>query len=36
MVDLGRPGAALVAALPAERRQRLPRLAEKWRLHPGV
>lgn len=36
MVDFGRPGVALVAALPAERRQRLPRPAEKGRLHPGV
>jgi len=36
MVDFERPGVAMVAALPAERRQRLPRPAEKGRLHPGV
>jgi len=36
MVDFGRPGVALVVALPAERRQRLQRPAEKVRLYPGV
>ena len=36
MVDFRRLGVALVAALPAERRQQLRRPAEKGRLHPGV